>query len=320
MKLPLIKGWDLSSEKFEIAWKEGALLTASIETSNICNLACDYCFREENSIVSKKRLQNEVLLEDSLNIIDDLAKLGVKTINIAGAGELLLDPNLPRMLERIYSHGITSLVATNGSKINDYWINCFIKTGTSVMIKVNSFNEQKQNQLVNRTDYAKKRDRGLKKLIEAGFNKATREYQTRLSINALVSKDTIDEIPEIFNYCRGNNIMPCMASFIPAGKTANRTDNEVSKKDFLVLADRIRIQDKERGIEYMRLWPYLGGVPCTQQGKASIFVNILGGIYDCPAGTINYGDLKTTTIENAFNRIKAEQTNYCFGCLARDLR
>lgn len=320
MKLPLIKGWDLSSEEFEIAWKKGVLLTASIETSNICNLACDYCFREENPIVSKKRLPNELLLEDSLSIIDDLAKLGVKTINIAGAGEPLLDPNLPIMLERIFSYGITSLVATNGSKINDYWINCFIKTGTSVMIKVNSFNEQKQNQLVNRINYAKKRDRGLKKLIEAGFNKATGEYQTRLSINALVSKDTINEIPEIFNYCRENNIMPCMGSFIPAGKTATRTDNEVSRKDFLVLADKIRIQDKERGIEYMRLWPYLGGVPCTQQGKASIFVNILGGIYDCPAGTVEYGDLKKITIEDAFNKIKAEQTNYCLGCLARDLR
>ncbi len=320
MKLPLIKGWDLSSEEFEIAWKKGALLTASIETSNICNLACDYCFREENPIVSKKRLPNELLLEDSLSIIDDLAKLGVKTINIAGAGEPLLDPNLPIMLERIFSYGITSLVATNGSKINDYWINCFIKTGTSVMIKVNSFNEQKQNQLVNRINYAKKRDRGLKKLIEAEFNKATGEYQTRLSINALVSKDTINEVPEIFNYCRENNIMPCMGSFIPAGKTATRTDNEVSRKDFLVLADKIRIQDKERGIEYIRLWPYLGGVPCTQQGKASIFVNILGGIYDCPAGTVEYGDLKKITIEDAFNKIKAEQTNYCLGCLARDLR
>ena len=320
MKLPLIKGWDLSSEEFEIAWKKGVLLTASIETSNICNLACDYCFREENPIVSKKRLPNELLLEDSLSIIDDLAKLGVKTINIAGAGEPLLDPNLPIMLKRIFSYGITSLVATNGSKINDYWINCFIKTGTSVMIKVNSFNEQKQNQLVNRINYAKKRDRGLKKLIEAEFNKATGEYQTRLSINALVSKDTINEVPEIFNYCRENNIMPCMGSFIPAGKTATRTDNEVSRKDFLVLADKIRIQDKERGIEYMRLWPYLGGVPCTQQGKASIFVNILGGIYDCPAGTVEYGDLKKITIEDAFNKIKAEQTNYCLGCLARDLR
>ena len=169
-------------------------------------------------------------------------------------------------------------------------------------------------------NYAEKRDKGLKMLIKAGFNKATSKYQTRLSINSLVSKDTIDEIPKIFNYCRENNIMPCMGSFIPAGKTATRTDNEVSRKDFLVLADKIRMQDKARGIEYMRLWPYLGGVPCTQQGKASIFINILGGIYDCPAGTVKYGDLKTTTIAGAFNRIKAEQTNYCLGCLARDLR
>lgn len=59
-------------------------------------------------------------------------------------------------------------------------------------------------------------------------------------------------------------------------------------------------------------------MPCTQQGKASIFVNILGEVYDCPAGTTSYGSLKEISVAEAFTLIKARETNYCLGCPARD--
>lgn len=317
-KVPLINGWDFELSNYQWAWNYGELLTASIETSNICNLACEYCFREEQKIVSKKRLPNELSLDESLKLIDDLAHLGVQTINIAGAGEPLMDNHLIPMLKKIAQYDITPLVATNGSLIDDKWVDLFEKTNSSVMVKVNSFNEEKQNYLVHRRNYAKRRDEGLRKLIEAGFNKPNENYQTKLSINALVSKETINEIPQIFNYCRENNIMPCMETFIPAGKTANKTTNRVEKDEFYKVADKLRLEDKERGIEYIRLWPYLGGVPCTQQGKASIFVNIKGEIYDCPAGTKPYGDIKSTTIKKAFQQIKQQEKNYCLGCPVRD--
>jgi len=320
MKPIIINGWDFSPKEYETAWNEGSLLTASIETSNICNLACEYCFREEGNVVSKKRLKKEISLEDSLNLISDLAKLGVKTINIAGAGEPLLDSNLPSMLEKISSYDIVPLVATNGSLIDESWINLFNKTNTSLMIKVNSFNEEKQNVMVHRKNYSSKRDHALELLITNEFNLPAIDgsYQTRLSINSLVSKKTISEIPEIFNYCRKNKIMPCMETYIPAGKTAKQTEDEISKIEFLKLAEKIRLKDSKNNIEYMRLWPYLGGVPCTQQGKASIFINILGDIYDCPAGKQHYGNIKEKSIKNAFEEIKKTQTNYCLGCPIRD--
>jgi len=314
-RVPLIAGWDYDYQVYQWAWKHEELVSASIETSNVCNLDCNYCFRKENKIESP----NELSLDESLELINSLNKLGVKTINIAGAGEPLMDKNLVPMLELMARKSIIPLVATNGSLINDEWLKLFKKTNTSIMIKVNSFNSQKQDQMVNKKNYAIKRNSGLMKLIIGGFNKPIQNHQTRLSINALVSKETINEIPQIFNFCRDYNIMPCMETYIPAGKTKEWTENEISKKEFLMLADKLRLEDKKRGIEYMRLWPYLGGVPCTQQGKASIFINIFGEIYDCPAATKKYGNLKEISVKEAFEKIKSEQTNYCFGCPARDL-
>lgn len=323
-KVPLIAGWDYDYQVYQWAWKYGELVSASIETSNVCNLDCAYCFREENKTKSPNKPflgespKKELRLDELLELINSLDKLGVKTINIAGAGEPLMDKNLIPMLELMARKSITPLVATNGSLINKDWIDIFSKTNTSIMIKVNSFNNQKQDQMVNRKNYAIKRDSGLIKLMMAGFNKPSQNHQTRLSINSVVTKETINEIPQIFNFCRDYNIMPCMETYIPAGKTKEWTENEVSKNEFLMLADKLRLEDKKRGIEYMRLWPYLGGVPCTQEGKASIFINIYGDIYDCPAAIKNYGNLKETSVKKAFKKIKSEETNYCLGCPARD--
>ncbi|MDA3836510.1 MAG: radical SAM protein [Nanoarchaeota archaeon] len=318
MKPILINGWHFEQEEYYKSWSEGILLTASIETSNICNLACSYCFREEKNVVSKKRLNNELTLEESLKLIDDLAQLGVRCINIAGAGEPLLDPHLPAMLERIFSYNIIPLIATNGSCINDFWINKFKETGASVMIKVNSFDSRKQDLMVNRKNYSKIRDMALNKLISAGFNKLEEGVVTRLSINSLVSRETIYEIPEIFEFCRNNNIMPCMETFIPAGKTRDWSENEVGKMEFLDLARSIKMRDISRNIFYDRLWPYLGGVPCTQNGKSSMFIDIRGDVFDCPAGRRKYGNIRDSSIEEIFGKVKASETNYCFGCPIRD--
>ena len=78
----LLRGWDFKPSDYQEAWKNGRLLTAQIETSNLCDLACEYCFREELGAKSKKRLPGEISVEDTKQAIDDLIDLGSKTINI----------------------------------------------------------------------------------------------------------------------------------------------------------------------------------------------------------------------------------------------
>jgi MoaA/NifB/PqqE/SkfB family radical SAM enzyme len=291
-------------------------LTAQIENTNYCNLNCKYCFREETGYNHKKGLRNEIAREKLLKAIEEMSGLGVKAINIVGAGEPLLDKNLEQLLEYISNFGVTPVVATNGSKITPALIEVFQRYGASIIIKMNTFNSELQDELVQKEGYARKRDEGLKLLMNAGFNAPKENYQTRLGINSIVFQDNKHEVLDILRYCRENNIMPIMSTFIPAGRTKDRTDQEVPLTEFLEISRKAqKLDSEEYGIGYKRLLPYLGGVPCTQCGKASIYLTISGDIYDCPGQLNYYGNIKDISISEAFRKHKLE--NRDFSCPPR---
>lgn len=314
----LLRGWDFKPEEYQEAWKNGRLLTAQIETSNLCDLACMYCFREELGVKSKKRLPGEISVEDTKQAIDDLVDLGSKTINIIGAGEPTVDQSFPEILDYIAEKQVTPVIFTHGGRLTEKLVDKLQETNSSVILKVNSFNPAVQDQLVNRYGYTEKRDRGLRLLIEAGFNQPTEDYRTRLGIDSVICQDNNNEVLEIHRYCRDNNIMPLIKTFIPAGRTKDKTNMEISMQEFLEISKKTRDIDKiDYDIEYQRLVPYLGGVPCTQCGKASMYITILGDIFECPGQQSSYGNLKDISIREAFQKIRDEQTNYNFGCPPR---
>ncbi len=314
----LLKGWDFTREDYINAWKKGNLLTAQIENTNFCNLDCIYCFRGGTPPTEKHRFGDEISREELFNSIKEMSDLRVKTINIIGAGEPLMDKNLEQLLENINSLGITPLVSTNGSLITPSLVKSFQKYNTSVVLKMNSFDSKLQNKLVQRENYAEKRDYGLKLLMDAGFNKKGENYQTKLGINSIVFQDNKKEVLDILRYCRNNNIMPIMATFIPIGRTADKTDQEVSLEEFLEISKQARDMDsKEYGIKYNRLTPYLGGVPCTQCSKSSMYLTITGDIFDCPGQLYSYGNIKNISIKDAFEKLRKEVNNKNLECPPR---
>ncbi len=316
--VPLVKGWDFSRQEYLNAWKKGNLLTSSIENTNFCNLDCIYCFRGGSSPNGKTRFENEISKENLYGAIQEMSKLGTKAINIIGAGEPLMDRNLEQLLKKIDSLGITSVVATNGSLITPPLVESFQKYNTSVVIKLNTFNSILQNKLAQRKNYAQERDKGLDLLMRAGFNRPGKDYQTRLAINSIVFQDNKKEVLDIFRYCRENNIMPIMSTFIPGGRTENKTNWEVSLKDFLGISKKAKeIDSKEYNLEHERILPYLGGVPCTQSGKGSIYLTINGDIYDCPGQLHSYGNIKNISIKDAFEKLREEVDNKDFLCPPR---
>ncbi|MFH2105371.1 MAG: hypothetical protein ABII72_04010 [Parcubacteria group bacterium] len=44
--VPVIKGLNLSNRELEKATADNKMLLIDAETSNICNLSCEYCFRD----------------------------------------------------------------------------------------------------------------------------------------------------------------------------------------------------------------------------------------------------------------------------------
>src|ERR1041385_7062895 len=111
-----IKGWYFDSSQISNSLDFGQMLNPSIDLTNACNLNCPYCYIEEKNSIRKKRRPNELTLEESLYVIDELKECGAQTINIVGAGEPTIDEHFYTIIEHIYSKGITTVLFTNGTK------------------------------------------------------------------------------------------------------------------------------------------------------------------------------------------------------------
>ncbi len=281
---------------------------------------CEYCFRDEVKESKKERLANELNLEERFDLLDQLSQRNVKSAYISGAGEPTIDPMFKEQISYMVSKGIHPFVFTNGLHLSDELVSFLYDSGASVMLKVNSFDEVTQDELAQRKGYTKKRNESLKKLIKAGFNKQEvgEPYTTRLAIDSVVCQQNKDEVLDIFTYCRDNNIMPEIKTFIPAGRTKDRNDMEISFDEFEELSKKARDIDREKyGINYSRTFPFFGGLSCVNCSPASIYVNIQGNMYECVAQEFPLGNIRTTSINEAMSKLKDKSNNPGFGCPAK---
>ena len=101
-KITVIRGLNLTNEELKKAEAENKMLLIDIETSNICNLNCQYCFRDVYG--TKEALKNELTLKQRLELIKSIknvtaARLGrhdndtLKTVEEINPDIILLGPN-----------------------------------------------------------------------------------------------------------------------------------------------------------------------------------------------------------------------------------
>ena len=317
MKPAIIKGWDIQKSDYMKAHEEGNLVKLLIDLSNVCNLSCAGCFTKRIdgkwNNKSKKRLSNEISYETQIGLLEEAAELGVKTVDIVGAGEPTLDPNFPEIIDKINDLGMHAVVFTHGvSKVLDETKN-LADRNISFFVKLWSRNPELQKRYVSGSisDYSRRRDEALERLIRAGLSNGKEvsidgiDYKTtRLGADVLVMRSNYEEIPELLEFCRENNIMPIIKTFIPEGPTrfdqaqnikayssehlAQLRRDEVTPEEFNVLRKRLVILDKtEFDIPEMKTF-YPQSVKCTQS-MASLYVTITGEIKSCVGTHFSYG-------------------------------
>ncbi|MFP1771227.1 hypothetical protein ACLECU_04160 [Lonsdalea quercina] len=104
----------------------------------------------------------------------------------------------------------------------------------SIIGKINSFKDDVQNKIVGDIhNAASKMRRGLKNLMDAGFNRLEKG-NTRLAIETSVLPENIDEIYDIWNYCRSHTIFPLVDTVLYEGSAKQH-----SYDDFLVPYTRL---------------------------------------------------------------------------------
>ncbi len=301
-KIPVILGLNLANEELKAAEAENKMLLIDIETSNKCNLNCQYCFRDVYG--TKEALEKELNLAQRLELIKQAQELGCKTIKITGAGEPFADQNIWPMIEFANSLGMWVLIFTNGSLITPEMAKKIVQMNVSLIVKCNSFNEETEDKMVGRKGYAARRNKTFQYLIDAGMNKT---IPTRLGRDLVITRFNENEVYDALRWCRKNNVFPLMRPLMPIGAARKLTDWMLSKEETKALYEKAREIDKtEFGLPYNLTLPYLGGVWCRQLHYA-IYVNILGEAYACTGSGKTFGNFKEKSLSEIWNSEDAKK-------------
>jgi MoaA/NifB/PqqE/SkfB family radical SAM enzyme len=296
-----IRGWYFTEEEMNDALAGKILLNPSIDLTNACNLNCPYCFIEEKNSQRKLRKSNELTVDETLLLLDDLHRAGARSINIVGAGEPTIDPHFEVIVTRICELGIRCVFFTNGIRFTYHpeLLEFLAEREVSVVLKYNSMDDKLQDLVAGRQGYASKRNRVLESLIDFGFNACV---PTRLGLDVIVFQGNMHEIVDIHTWCRSLNMFPIVADYIPTGRTEygefhgfdslegldeghrkriGEILNPLSSDERHNLVVQLGRLDLGNAIQYAAKFAYYGGGICTQ--ILGLYVDIEGNIWPCVA-------------------------------------
>jgi MoaA/NifB/PqqE/SkfB family radical SAM enzyme len=324
--LNIVEGWHHSMREYIEAHRKDTLLKLVIHLSNVCNLSCPGCFvnRPDDDVSEKRkaRRHDEMSFEDQKALLQEAKQMGVKTIDIVGAGEPTLDPHFEQFVNEVEKLGMDLVVFTHGATkiFKKENLVKYRDKPISFIIKLWSLDQDKMDQYVRGAlkKYAQMRDEAIQNLEELGFmqgkitNLNGKERQiTRVGADVLVMKSNNAEIPDIFRFCRKKGIMPIIKTYIPQGPTKLDHQNEsfaglsteeqeklkadaVTPTEFDELRKQLeKIDEEEFSNEKLEVF-YPQGVFCTQSA-GSLYVTINGDILSCVGTGHIYGKYQPET-------------------------
>lgn len=105
-----------------LPWESGKILPplhVRIKPTNACNHNCRYCAYRSDSLQlgQDMNLQDSIPREKMLEIIDDLAEMGVRAVTFSGGGDPFCYPFLLEAVERLTEKKISFAALTNGSRL-----------------------------------------------------------------------------------------------------------------------------------------------------------------------------------------------------------
>ena len=270
-----------------------------------CVHACPGCFNEAT-------VKNKIMTYDEvMNVVDQAIILGLESVKFLGPGELLVNPDLFKILDGFKQRNIAVGIFTKGALMGSDFLSQKYHgidsqklvdrlTGydnVTFLIGSRSFDPEVENKYIPTKDksiremfnYHDSRNLAIERLCKAGMNSDPNKQ--RLSIIASpVGPETIGGIYELFQWSVDRNIVPLITITMVSGKGHSMVDRhkeELFAKDYQNLAVQIysylldnKIISKERLI-HEGVSPYLGISPCNQMTHG-LYIHYDGEVWRCP--------------------------------------
>lgn len=187
------------------------------EITAACNLRCRHCV-----VSAGKRLAGELPTERCLELVRELAEVGVQSIAFSG-GEPLAHPDFRLLAERVHALGMMIQVATNGTLINAEVAAWLKSLGAEVQVSLDGSTPEIHNYMRLGQNAFQRTIDGIKALVEAGH---------RVTIGTVVTRTNAEDIPSIVELTRELGAARFrLIPFVPKGRGESCIEMELSPHD-----------------------------------------------------------------------------------------
>lgn len=326
----VVQFWGFFEEQ-DLASDPDALRMMDIDFGRKCSLQCPSCFRKRNAVDDSNR--PDLTYAKLIEVIDEARTLGLQVIKVCGAGEPLEDPLLLQLARDLTERDIGLSVFTKAHVLGDDGFvrrlygeqgiqdgmrlcSEFYNLKTSFLVSFQSTDPDVQDRLVgNVPGYTLKRNLGLERLAEVGFNKSV---PTRLAICANpIMPENLPGLFEIYVYGRERNILPVNAALMVSGKQINSdflSQHDVSaqeKEDLFVRTYNYNLshgfstkeQLRKQGVSCMP------GIHTCNQIAVGVYLTLNGTVVRCPG---DHGDPLGSVHDEPISKIWHRHRDWAF--------
>lgn len=291
-----------------------------LKLTTACNLNCVYCSEGDKKI---QTLPQEIffkLVEELPPLLDLKNTKDAEFLFHGGEPMLYGKENLKILIDyaknKLSSYNVRFLMQTNGTLIDDEWINFFKAENICVGISLDGYPEihDKNRRTKNNEPTAEKILNNLQKMRAANLNAGT--------LMVFNSAENVDA-DKLFDFIKKYDLQPKIHSVIPCGRAENRTDSKKVYDSWVELMKKLlaRSVDEENPQIIQPLDETLNAIlgvesirECSYNGSCGVnFISVYpdGEVGFCGrdnwARFFIYGNLREKNLLELYNSANAEK-------------
>lgn len=187
--------------------------------TNLCNLNCRHCYQD----TAHRRLPNELLLAEKLNVVDQAGRLSIPMIAFAG-GEPTIDRDLLPVLHRCHKYGIHTSIATHGGTMTPKLAAELAEAGVRyVEVSLDSVDARRHDEF--------RGVRGMWERSVRGMRIVTQTPGLRLGVAMCVHQGNYDEVERMIQFAIDMGASTfAHFNFIPVGRGLEMVEGDLTPR------------------------------------------------------------------------------------------
>ncbi len=294
-----------TDEEYLSARRRERLLYFNMEFTNTCNLACTGCFAGFGDVenvfelkefkpghVNVRQSSGFLTGEELIDVIDQAADLGAKTVDLIGGGEPLSSTMFFTLAEHAVKRGLDIEVFTNGTLITSDYARRMAELRIVPYIKLYSARSWVHDRMVGVKGAWARAVRGIENLLAAGYGS---DDNLTIALETIVVRRNAEDMPTLWRWARENRMIPYFERFVgchydgdPGGLLSPTELKELWEELWLI----------DRG-EYGYTWPLLPlrvGYTCATNFY-SMYINFEGDVRPCSGVFVELGNIRQMPLE-----------------------